>query len=47
MQRDDDPLRLGGAKQKALLALLLLNSREVVSSDRLIEELGRVRDAAT
>ncbi len=39
MQRDDDSLRLGGAKQKALLALLLLNSREVVSSDRLIDEL--------
>lgn len=39
MRRGDNPLRLGGAKQRALLALLLLNSREVVSSDRLIEEL--------
>ena len=39
VRRDDNPLRLGGAKQKALLALLLLSSREVVSSDRLIEEL--------
>jgi branched-chain amino acid transport system substrate-binding protein len=32
-------VRLGGAKQKALLALLLLNARQVVSSDRLIDEL--------
>jgi DNA-binding SARP family transcriptional activator len=32
-------VRLGGAKQKALLALLLLHTRQVVSSDRLIEEL--------
>ena len=32
-------LPLGGAKQRALLALLLLHANEVVSSDRLIEEL--------
>ncbi len=32
-------LPLGGAKQRALLALLLLRAGEVVSSDRLIEEL--------
>jgi DNA-binding SARP family transcriptional activator/ABC-type branched-subunit amino acid transport system substrate-binding protein len=37
--RGEDVVRLGGAKQKALLALLLLNSPEVVSSDRLIDEL--------
>ena len=33
------PLRLGGSKQRALLAILLLNANEVVSSDRLIDEL--------
>jgi YVTN family beta-propeller protein len=32
-------LRLGGAKQRALLAVLLLYANEVVSRDRLIDEL--------
>ena len=32
-------LALGGASQRALLALLLLHANEVVSSDRLIDEL--------
>ena len=32
-------LRLGGVKQRSLLALLLLNAGTVISSDRLIEEL--------
>ena len=32
-------LPLAGAKQRALLALLLLSANEIVSSDRLIEEL--------
>ena len=32
-------LRLGGVKQRSLLALLLLDAGRVVSSDRLIEEL--------
>jgi DNA-binding SARP family transcriptional activator len=36
---DDEPLALGGAKQRALLAILLLNANQVVSSDRLIDEL--------
>jgi DNA-binding SARP family transcriptional activator len=36
---NDEPLTLGGAKQRALLAILLLNANEVVSSDRLIDEL--------
>jgi DNA-binding SARP family transcriptional activator/tetratricopeptide (TPR) repeat protein len=36
---DDEALALGGAKQRALLAILLLNANEVVSSDRLIDEL--------
>jgi DNA-binding SARP family transcriptional activator len=33
------PLALGGARQRALLGMLLLHAGEVVSSDRLIEEL--------
>jgi WD40 repeat protein/DNA-binding SARP family transcriptional activator/energy-coupling factor transporter ATP-binding protein EcfA2 len=38
---DDDgrPLVLGGAKQRALLAILLLHPGQVVSADRLIDEL--------
>ncbi len=43
----DRPLALGGTKQRALLALLLLHANEVVSSDRLTAELwgeGRVED---
>jgi DNA-binding SARP family transcriptional activator len=32
-------LALGGTRQRALLALLLLNANQVVSSDRLIDEL--------
>ncbi len=32
-------LELGGARQRALLALLLLSANEVVSSDRLLDEL--------
>src|SRR5437899_2930972 len=33
------PLPLGGRSQRALLALLLLHANEIVSSDRLIDEL--------
>jgi DNA-binding SARP family transcriptional activator len=33
------PLPLGGAKQRALLAILLLNANRVVSTDRLVEAL--------
>src|SRR6187399_108110 len=33
------PVRLGGRNQRALLALLLLNVGEVVSTDRLIDGL--------
>src|SRR5450755_860318 len=33
------PLALGGQKQQALLAILLLHRNEVVSGDRLIDEL--------
>src|SRR5580765_5522424 len=35
----EGPLPLGGAKQRALLALLLLNANHVVSRERLIDEL--------
>ena len=38
---DGRPVALGGSKQRALLALLLLNAGEVVSRDRLIEGLWR------
>lgn len=33
------PLSLGGSKQRALLGMLLLHANEVVSTDRLIDEL--------
>jgi DNA-binding SARP family transcriptional activator len=36
---DGSPLALGGARQRALLALLLTHANEVVSTDRLIDEL--------
>jgi DNA-binding SARP family transcriptional activator len=44
----DRPLALAGAKQRALLGMLLLHANEPVSSDRLIEALwgGDARDEA-
>src|SRR6478609_3078797 len=36
---DEGPISLGGTSQRALLALLLLHANEVVSSDRLLDEL--------
>ena len=36
---DDGSLALGGVKQRSLLAILLLHANQVVSSDRLIDEL--------
>jgi len=36
---DDEPLGLGGERQRALLALLLVNAGERLSTDRLIEQL--------
>jgi DNA-binding SARP family transcriptional activator len=36
---DDRPIPLGGARQRALLAILLTRANEVVSTDRLIDEL--------
>ena len=39
LDHDGRPLVLGGAKQRALLAVLLLHAGEVVSAERLIDEL--------
>ena len=39
VSEDGQPLRLGGPRQKALLALLLLHPNEVVSTGRLVDEL--------
>ena len=39
VRREGQPLPLSGAKQQALLAILLLHANEIVSSDRLVEEL--------
>src|SRR5439155_11431027 len=36
---DDTPVPIGGPKQRALLALLLLSSNRVVSRERLVGEL--------
>jgi DNA-binding SARP family transcriptional activator len=37
--REGRPLRVGGVRQRGLLVALLLNANEVVSAERLIEEL--------
>ena len=49
VEDDGQLLKLGGAKQRALLAVLLLHANEVVSRDRLIDELwgGAPPDTAT
>src|SRR5687768_2076485 len=39
VRREGAAVALGGAKQRALLAVLLLHAGEVVSADRLIDEL--------
>ena len=44
---DERSLALGGPKQRALLAVLLLHRREVVLSDRLIDELWGGQPPAT
>ena len=41
------PLPLGGPKQRALLALLLLRANEVVATDALIDRLWGERPPAT
>src|SRR3972149_9775508 len=35
----EDALHLGGAKQRGVLAILLLSANEVVSADRLVDKL--------
>ncbi|MFV1963552.1 MAG: winged helix-turn-helix domain-containing protein, partial [Acidimicrobiia bacterium] len=36
---DGEPVDIGTYKQRALLAILLINANQVVSTDRIIEEL--------
>ena len=43
----DRPLALGGAKQRSLLAVLLLHANEVVATERLIDELWGETPPAT
>src|SRR5947207_7380361 len=45
--REGRPLRLGGERQRALLALLVLSANELVPSDRLIEALFGLDAPAT
>jgi YVTN family beta-propeller protein len=47
VRRDGRTVRLGGDKQRALLAILLLHAGEVVSSDRLIDGLWGERPPLT
>jgi YVTN family beta-propeller protein len=47
VRRDGHDLPLGGSKQRAVLALLLLNANEAVSRDRLIDGLWGERPPAT
>jgi len=46
--RDGKPVRLGGDRQRALLALLLVHMNELVSTEQLIEQLfgGELSDGA-
>jgi DNA-binding SARP family transcriptional activator/streptogramin lyase len=47
VEEDGRVLKLGGGKQRALLALLLLHANEAVSRDRLIDELWSSRPPET
>ena len=49
VHRDGEPVALGPYKQRALLALLLINANQVVSTDRIIDELwgGQCRQGST
>src|SRR5215208_6879549 len=42
----DRLVRVGGARQRSLLALMLIRANELVSTDQLIEELWRGRPLA-
>ena len=44
---DGTPVKLGPPQQRALLALLLLNANEVVSRDRIVDELWGERPPAS
>jgi DNA-binding SARP family transcriptional activator len=45
--KDGRPIALGGTRQRAVLAILLLHRREVVSVDRLVDELWGERSPGT
>lgn len=47
VERDGRPVALGGARQRALLAILLLHRNQVVSVDRLVDELWPERPPKT
>jgi DNA-binding SARP family transcriptional activator len=47
LSEHDQPVALGGVKQRSLLAALLLQANEVVSSDRLIDQLWGAAPPAT
>src|SRR5262245_14872885 len=47
MTFEDEPVALGGVRQRALLALLLLNANRVVSRERLIDGLWGESPPAT
>ena len=47
VQRDSEDLPLGGPKQRALLAILLLNANTAVSRDRLIDGIWGERPPPT
>jgi DNA-binding SARP family transcriptional activator/tetratricopeptide (TPR) repeat protein len=47
LDADDNELTVGGSKPAAVLALLILHANEVVSADRLIEELWEGQAPAT
>jgi DNA-binding SARP family transcriptional activator len=44
---NDRPVALGGGRQRALLAVLLLHANEIVSTDRLLDELWGQRPPPT
>ena len=45
--RDGEPLRLGGERQRALLALLLVHANELVRTEALVDQLfGGERSAS-
>ena len=47
VRRDDEPLDLGGPKQRAVLAVLVLSAGRVVSVDRIVDESGAPPAQAT